>query len=104
MSKRDSIEQEMERERKELQVAINKEIGRIVQAYRKYNNISSVDLAYNLRISRSHLGKIERGAVTTNFQTLLQLNCLIGKELDFALEHAKSDLDLFMKKHNLYDL
>ncbi|GAE34999.1 helix-turn-helix domain-containing protein [Halalkalibacter akibai] len=104
MSKQRPIEEEVEKERKKLEEEINIEIGRVVRAYRKYHNITSDDLAYSLGISYSQMMNIERGTTTTNYQTILQLNCLIGKDFEIALENAKSKMNHFLKKNHLYDV
>lgn len=104
MSKQHPIEEELETERKKLEEEINVEIGRVVRAYRKYHNITSDDLAYSLGISYSQMMNIERGTTTTNYQTILQLNCLIGKDFELALANAKAKMDLFLKKYHLDDV
>ncbi len=53
-------------------------VGKRIRAWRKYKNMTQLDLASEADIPRSHLSRIEHGKVNFYMVTLLKLTRALG--------------------------
>ena len=68
-----------------------KEIGKIIQNYRKQNGLTQDELAEKVDISTNYLSKVERGINVLNAETFLKMANILSFSLeDFGIK-IKSD-------------
>lgn len=63
-------------------------LGEAIRAARKSKGVSQENLAYTTGIERSHMGRIERGAVNVSFLNLMKIADVLEVELSQILKSA----------------
>ncbi|WP_413378034.1 helix-turn-helix domain-containing protein [Alkalihalobacillus sp. 1P02AB] len=101
MKNYETPEEEDAKKMKLLKEQLNKEVGNIIRALRKVDDISQDELAYQLKISERYLVKIENGDATMNFQTYLLIRNYFGKEsFEKEMSHIDQELVKLIKQQN----
>lgn len=78
-----------------------KAFGRRVQQLRKEHGITQEQMAERLSFDRPHLAKIETGARSCSFETLLEISELFGVSTDYLL---KGTPNLTIEKEQLLQI
>ncbi|TWI59898.1 helix-turn-helix domain-containing protein [Halalkalibacter nanhaiisediminis] len=93
------MEKEYKEEEKKLEKLLNKNTGSHIRALRQNLDMTIEELAHEIKMDRSHLGRIERGEVTMSYIILLKISYGLGvKDPRVLYLEAKDEIYRFLRE------